>query len=297
MPGGELAIVGSWKPTRDAVIAPCIQNCFRNIEKETCHLDDSNLSVTILQSEECLGFPTLKEQLDQLQELSPLRAACGIDRKLGIKELQTFATEPDLLAFSKLLINLYQCYSRNAYLDYIKTLEGIQKIIADMNLPRQYVLTMENIRDFIYCTIKYQISIDQSIESCYEALHKHGELLLGKISNHKNRNTNIVNQVIQYIDQNYMFDIKISRIAKQFYISPNYLSKIFHVESGTTFRAYLTRTRLQKAKELLSNTNNQIRLVAEEVGYSSPHYFAKIFAEFAGCNPSEYRKRFKIPPR
>jgi YesN/AraC family two-component response regulator len=59
-----------------------------------------------------------------------------------------------------------------------------------------------------------------------------------------------------------------------------------------TFSEYVTRRKLQNAKNLLISTNSPVADVAEEVGYQTSKYFIKIFKEYEGKTPSQYRKEF-----
>jgi len=124
-------------------------------------------------------------------------------------------------------------------------------------------------------------------------LEKYGERELVENPREESENADVINQVISFVDQHYMQDIVIGQIAERLHITPNYLSTLFRRRTGTTFMVYLTRARMFRAKELLADPNVQVQQVAEQVGYSSARYFAKLFTEFAGCYPSEYRGRFK----
>lgn len=87
-----------------------------------------------------------------------------------------------------------------------------------------------------------------------------------------------------------MDDIGIGQIAGQLNVSANYLSALFHKKTGVMFVKYMTRIRMQKAKELFMNTNLQVRQVAEQVGYYSTRHFTKLFTQTFGTYPSDYRK-------
>ena len=87
-----------------------------------------------------------------------------------------------------------------------------------------------------------------------------------------------------------MDDIGIGQIASQLNVTANYLSTLFQKKTGVMFVKYLTNIRMLKAKELLINTNLQVKQIAEKVGYYSTRHFTKLFTETYTSYPSDYRK-------
>lgn len=103
-----------------------------------------------------------------------------------------------------------------------------------------------------------------------------------------------IDQIKEYISQNYMDDISINMIAEKFDLTPNYLSKHFHEKSGVKFIDYLTNVRIANAKRILiQNSQVSIKDVAIMVGYHSPRHFASIFQKSTGDYPSEFRKNYQ----
>ncbi len=74
------------------------------------------------------------------------------------------------------------------------------------------------------------------------------------------------------------------------YLSPEYLSRIFKSEIGKSPYTFLIELRINKAKELLENTDTPIHIVALQVGYSDAYHFSKQFKRTTSFSPSEYRK-------
>lgn len=104
----------------------------------------------------------------------------------------------------------------------------------------------------------------------------------------KGKSSLVVN-INRYIDMNYSQDISLSGLADTFYISPNYLSAVFNGKNGLSLKDYLNRLRIDKAKELLKDTDLKISEVSRKVGYSQVSYFGSIFRKLEGCTPKEYR--------
>lgn len=104
------------------------------------------------------------------------------------------------------------------------------------------------------------------------------------------KNLSTVEQAVQYIDQNYQQDLSLNGISKEVHLSPYYFSKVFKEETGQNFIEYLTQTRMEHAKKLLSATGQSVKEVCSSVGYSDPNYFSRSFKKYTGMTPREYRE-------
>ncbi|MFS0726250.1 helix-turn-helix transcriptional regulator [Paenibacillus sp. 1P07SE] len=99
----------------------------------------------------------------------------------------------------------------------------------------------------------------------------------------------IVSQVVERIQDSYMSDLSLEGCAEQFGTYPKKLSLGFKKITGTTFIDYLTRYRLDTAKQRLSTTDDKIIDIAASVGYQ-PQYFNRIFKKHEGMTPGQYRE-------
>ncbi len=93
--------------------------------------------------------------------------------------------------------------------------------------------------------------------------------------------------MLQYIHDNYADDVTLGDLADKVNISRNYLSDIFKKVTGETFNNYLTRVRMERAKELLLGKNRLVYEVAAEVGYKNVPYFSTLFKKYIGVNPTD----------
>lgn len=113
---------------------------------------------------------------------------------------------------------------------------------------------------------------------------------LKEMEGRKNRQQKrLVEQVLEMIHQHYMNDISLESCADQAGTNSYTLSKAFKQVTGINFIDYVTRLRIEKAKELLLETNKKIHDVSEEVGYRHS-YFNRIFKKQVGIPPSRYRQ-------
>ncbi|WP_312699151.1 AraC family transcriptional regulator [Sedimentibacter sp.] len=103
----------------------------------------------------------------------------------------------------------------------------------------------------------------------------------------------LVEQVMEYIRQNYAEDITISQTAKEFAVDRRKLARVFERYIGISPNSYLIEFRMLKAKELLRTCNCTVKQIAECVGYPDSLYFSKAFKKQTGVSPIEYRERMK----
>ena len=93
-----------------------------------------------------------------------------------------------------------------------------------------------------------------------------------------------------YIQANYSRDISLDDVSREVNISPYYFSKIFKEDVGEGFVEYLTKIRMDKAKELLTTTEYSMKEICSMVGYADPNYFSRTFKKNVGVTPTEYKQ-------
>lgn len=104
-------------------------------------------------------------------------------------------------------------------------------------------------------------------------------------------NTNIAENVRDYIEENISDDMSAGVICKRFFISKNYLYKVFKENFSCTPVEYITNSRLEKAKNLLAETKEPVYEICERVGIHNYTYFCNLFKKKMGMTPIEYRKK------
>ncbi len=104
-----------------------------------------------------------------------------------------------------------------------------------------------------------------------------------------NMATDAISRVLDYVDNNYHKEISLAVISSIFYINPVYFCLIFKDKMGVTFIEYLTKVRLEKAKQKLSFTDLDIKAISEEVGFKNSNYFSRVFKKHESTTPSEFR--------
>lgn len=100
-----------------------------------------------------------------------------------------------------------------------------------------------------------------------------------------------INYVLKLVQTNYKETLNRQDLAQKVFLSPSYLSKLFKSEVGMTLSDYITRFRMEKAKQILKEKINlKVCEVGREVGYLDPTQFVKSFKKCIGMTPNTYRK-------
>ncbi|MBQ5347119.1 MAG: AraC family transcriptional regulator [Ruminococcus sp.] len=111
------------------------------------------------------------------------------------------------------------------------------------------------------------------------------------------KNANEVNRKIKksliYLETNYHENITIAQIAKVSNFSESYFSKLFRQLTGSSFTRYLKDYRLERAAQMLKNSDSRVSDVAFLVGFNNLSYFTRAFKTKYKINPKAYKEKYK----
>jgi AraC-like DNA-binding protein/ligand-binding sensor protein len=97
-----------------------------------------------------------------------------------------------------------------------------------------------------------------------------------------------------YIRENLQEDITLTQVAKAACTSTFYICKLFKKHTGVNLTEYISRLRVERAKELLQNPQARISEIAYEVGFQSLTHFNRVFRALVGEAPSTYREKCDV---
>lgn len=101
----------------------------------------------------------------------------------------------------------------------------------------------------------------------------------------------VITDIQDYIEKNISNSgLSLSNAAREYYLNPSYLSRIFKQETGQTFVEYLTKIRMEKAAKLIMETDMKAYQIAEEIGITDPHYFSICFKKYTGMSVNDFKK-------
>ncbi|CQR58709.1 response regulator transcription factor [Paenibacillus riograndensis] len=168
---------------------------------------------------------------------------------------------------------------------------------------------LEDIRHTIETCLKIPVSIGvgtvcegfgqipQSYNKALTAAHmkdvagRPGLFFCDELSHSQHSHHTLLKQMESYIHKNYADEnLSLAAIAGEIHISPSYVSTLFKKYREINVIEYVIRIRMEKAAELLKQTDCKSYEISEKVGYGNPQYFSVLFKKHFGMSPSDYRK-------
>lgn len=157
-----------------------------------------------------------------------------------------------------------------------------------------YISFQEEICKTIENCVKYTAKSDVAFltDTCvnFQNVYKQMVHYLSNI----NEYSLIVVEAKKYIQHNYhREDLSLHAVAKAIQVNPSYLSRLMHQQLGMSFIDYLTDVRMKKAAIVLSSCEKDIKLyeISQKLGYSSQHYFSRVFSKYYGKSPLQFRSK------
>jgi two-component system response regulator YesN len=275
-----------------------IQQRVNKLLEEVLYCVEKNLKINIL-----IGIGTVKDHWQQIYE-STNEAYLAINT-------QSAEDNPDL---SEIQLKFYHNFAlaiRNSQAIYAQEL--VDSYIGHLNEYNQatpailqqnaielwtilvYTLYFEGIEvDDIYPKLILQNDLTEITSNNQFGLWltKKIELILESHNYKENiKHKKTADKIIEYIHEHYSEEITLEELAEIVLISRNYLCFIFKKVTGETFNQYLTRVRIEKAKEMILEGKWLIYEIAEKVGYKNIPYFSTLFKKITGNTPSALVKQ------
>ncbi len=136
--------------------------------------------------------------------------------------------------------------------------------------------------------------------SLYEMFMEFGEHVKNNLTTQSSESKSASNktlakmrQACSYIAANCEYELTLESVAENIGFSPCYFSRVFKQTVGYHFVEYLTLQRVRQAQTLLAETNASITDISYQSGFKSISTFNRVFRQYRGCSPSEYRKYYQ----
>lgn len=174
------------------------------------------------------------------------------------------------------------------YLEVKQTVRQILNILIDYALEEQNPLNMADVDNILESVDKKTESLE-IVELCGMIKEAVLYLMPEKEIAATDSMRDIVQKAVAWVDAHYMEEVTLASLAERYHVENSYFSKIFRQETGINLIVYITRKRMEKAKEYIRNTDMNLMEVAFMTGYDDYTYFSRVFKKNTGMSPKEYR--------
>jgi len=183
---------------------------------------------------------------------------------------------------------------------------GIPEIFRQLDLERRSIIQI-GVSDSL--VIMFDMMIKEIIQKQYNYEIILSAMLLQLLhyisskayhqdnSNHSGKNNELINMSINYINMNYYKNITVKELAGISGLCVSRYINVFRENIGFTPKEYMIKVRLDKACEMLYNTNLSIKEIALLTGFEDQLYFSRVFKKYKKVSPTEYRKTQLISSR
>ena len=170
----------------------------------------------------------------------------------------------------------------------------IDRLWKTMSYIYTHMDTFGTSYEFVYSTPyfdKYrEIIIKYSLAEISEYFKNDIELLLEALYEKTIlKDEENIDKINRYIEEHYSEDLTLNSIAGVAFLTPAYISTFYKKVTGKNISSYIMTVRMEKAKELLSETTESVNKIAEKVGYISTRSFLRAFKKYTDLTPSEFR--------
>ncbi|PTW58992.1 YesN/AraC family two-component response regulator [Breoghania corrubedonensis] len=216
---------------------------------------------------ETTGTSTIADRIANLVDQTAYRECLGLVRR----NLEEIYARKDVAP-------------RRAILEYVRTMVQIVEgrgLSLTAPLEHQIEALMAQRLD-LHSHFQIQELLYQITDVLFEANEAGGAHAPGRIQD-----------VLNFIERNVHKGVTLEEAADFAHISPCYLSRLFRKEMDMTFISYLKNQRIERAKELLQESDLPITNVSLDLSFQDANYFCKAFKKEVGLSPSEYRRRYR----
>lgn len=103
----------------------------------------------------------------------------------------------------------------------------------------------------------------------------------------------LIGEIKSFVEKNMEMPMSLDAVSKHVNYNASYISRVFRRETGEMLSEYITRVKLQRAKELLAQTAIPVQEIARKVGIDSARYFSTLFKKSEGITPGDYRLKYQ----
>lgn len=191
-------------------------------------------------------------------------------------------------------------YLRNASDGYLLTVDWMREFRKKLIWLVFQLLERSSMHfHHIYGGAEYDFLYDASVSSIGSMIGFVDWLFLRLDKGHENsgEKEGLAESIKEYVREHFSENLSRKEIADVFYLSEDYIGKVFISATGKSISAYVAEQRLKAAEEYLTQTSLSVSQIAMKVGYNNFSYFSKSFKDYTGLTPNEYRANNRLKCR
>lgn len=228
----------------------------------------------------CLGKVFYENEVERYEEKE--------QQVIDTEKLMKMVNKNDKTSILRYLKSIFDeltfCKKLNAHVLYLMKEEIIQVTYTD--LMKKGIQATK----LFYDELSIKMA-DHALDSTIDMIRWVNYLLEKKSAYEEevNKAVTIIDQINEYIHEHYSENIGRNEIASIFYLTPEYLAKLYKKKTGVNLKDYINMYRVEKAKELLMHSSINVSEVARAVGFDNFSYFSTLFKKNTGVSPKEYK--------
>lgn len=236
----------------------------------------------------------------KLLQQSRINESIQMYKTSGVKDAREYPLEKEKLLVTKIKLG-----------DLEESRKILNELLGFILLYENYDLGKTKVRIIELCSLLSRAAIERGSETnmvlamneklissimdsndfydiCYK-FQDNMEIFTESLFFSSDNSNRMVKEAADYIAKHYSEDITLTEVAENIHLNPSYLSSLFKQVTGSSFKEYLNKVRVEEAKSLLEHTDYSILEIAVACGYSDQSYFTKVFKKTTGITPKQYR--------
>jgi two-component system response regulator YesN len=164
------------------------------------------------------------------------------------------------------------------------------KIFLDIKLKFNSMQNFEStysvsVSDHIITNVETIYQLEEELVSLFKSFIRS----MNEINELPKRNEILKAQ--KYVLMNLNKKITLSDVAEHLHLNPSYFSRLYKKNTNENFIDYVTKSKMERAKELIDQSNESIEKISEMLGFECKSYFIKTFKKYYGVTPKDYKQR------
>ncbi|WP_416147697.1 response regulator transcription factor [Salipaludibacillus sp. HK11] len=173
--------------------------------------------------------------------------------------------------------------------DEVKSL--IHSVLINVSIRYQYLYQLHSDKAKV---LHSQVNAISNITQIKDYMYKFMEDIIHYLGTETVTQHEEIIKAKLYVEENIDKKIRMEDASNHLYMNSSYFSRLFRKETGMTFTEYVTKTKVEKSKTYLIETDLTVEEISNKLGYENTSYYIKLFKKYYATPPMEYRKNYKF---